>query len=343
MNDRSSQVTDPSQLQMSQLILGFMATQAIHVAAKLGIADLVGETPKTADELALATQAHGPSLQRLLRMLTGVGIFTEDEAGRFQHTPLSETLRMDHPQSLRNVAIMWGAPFIWRPWGELYEAVRTGQPAFDHVYGASAFEYLTAHADEAAIFNAATTSISSLTLSALLAAYDFSGFERIVDVGGGQGALLHGILSAHPKLRGVLFDLPAVVAGAAAVRTGALAERCEVVGGDFFQAVPAGADAYVMKYIIHDWNDEDAVQILRNCRRAIRPGGKLLLIEMVLKPSNEPDPGRYADVNMLVLLRGRERSEAEFRALLREAGFSLTRVIATSALYGESIIESQPI
>src|SRR5262249_39937549 len=173
--------------------------------------------------------------------------------------------------------------------------------------------------------------------------YDFLRFMRLVDVGGGQGALLHGILSAPPKLHGVLFDLPAVVAGAAAVRTETLADRCEVVGGDFFQAVPPGGGAYVMKYIIHDWNDEDALQILRNCRRAVHPGGKLLLIELVLKQSNEPDSGKFTDVTMLVLLRGRERSEAEFRALLREAGFALTRVIPTYSPFGESIIESQPV
>lgn len=328
-------------MQMVQLLLGFMATQAISVAAKLGITDLVRETPKTADELALVTQAHSPSLQRLLRMLTSVGVFAEDEAGRFQHTPLSETLRRDHPQSVRDGFIMLGAPFCWRPWGELYETVITGQPAFDRIYGTSLFEYLASHPDDAVVFNAAMTASSSFILPAILAAYDFSRFECLVDVGGSQGALLHGILSANPKLRGVLFDLPAVVAGAAAVRTGAIAERCDVVGGDFFQAVPAGADAYVMKFIIHDWNDEAALQILRNCRRAIRPDGNLLLIERVLKPSNQPDSGKFADVNMLVVLKGRERTEAEFCALLGEAGFSLTRVIPTSTPLG-SIIESQP-
>jgi SAM-dependent methyltransferase len=209
------------------------------------------------------------------------------------------------------------------------------------MYGTSQFEYLAAHPDDAAIFNAAMTFLSSVDLPQILATYDFSHFERIVDVGGGHGALLHGILSANSKVRGVLADLPAVVAGAAALRIGAMADRCEVVGVDFFATVPEGADAYVMKHIIHDWNDEDALKILRNCRRAIRDDGKLLLIEHVLKPPSEPDPGRFFDMAMLVVTPGgRERSEADFRALLRDAGFSLSRGIPTVGPL--SIVESRP-
>jgi hypothetical protein len=342
MSDQSPQPAAPaSVMQMHQLVLGFTATQALYVAAKLGVADLIAETPKTVDELAQATKSHAPSLGRLLRMLTSVGIFAEDEAGRFRHTPRSASRRSDHPQSAQARALLWGAPFMWRAWGELYEAVLTGQPAFERVYGTSHFAYLASHPDDAAIFNASMTAGSSFVLPAILTAYDFSRFERIVDVGGGHGALLHGLLSAHPTLRGVLFDLPAVVAGAATERTGALAARYEMVGGDFFQTVPKGADGYVLKSIIHDWNDEDASKILRNCRRAICPHGKLLLIERVLQPSNQPDQGRFADLNMLVLVRGRERTETDFRALLREVGFSLTRVIPTSTPW--SIIESQPV
>jgi len=222
---------------------------------------------------------------------------------------------------------------------ELSATVATGQPAFNHVFGMSFFEYLAAHPDDAAVFNAAMTSVSSVELPAIIAAYDFSGFHRIVDVGGGEGALLHGILSANPKLRGVLFDLPPVVAGAAALRSGAMTGRCEIVGGDFFQTVPEGADAYLMRVVIHDWNDEDALKILKNCRRAVPTHGKLLLIESVLKPSNQPDPGRFNDLTMLVLAPGgRERTESEFAELLRQAGFALTRVIPATGL--TSIIES---
>jgi SAM-dependent methyltransferase len=326
--------------QLYQMMVGYRSTQPIYVAAKLGIADLVAETPKTADELAHATKAHAPSLRRLLLMLSSVGIFAEDTAGRFRATPLGELLRRDHPQSQRSLAMMFGSAFFWKPWGELCEAVLTGQPAFDRVYGVSLFDYLSTHSEDAAIFNDAMTSTSARDVSAILAAYDFSRFERIIDVGGGHGALLHAILSANTKLHGVLADLPAVLAGAAALRSEPIAHRCSIVGTDFFESVPDGADGYLMKTIVHDWNDEDALKILRNCRRAIRPNGRLLLIEWVLKGSNEPDPGRGLDMQMLVQFRGRERTEADFEALLREAGFSLMRVIPTSGPV--SIVESRP-
>jgi hypothetical protein len=271
MSDQISQPLEPpTWVRMNQLVMGFVASRAISVAAKLGIADLIAEVPKTVDELARATKAHAPSLRRLLLMLVSIGIFAEDTSGRFLHTPLSETLRSDYPQSIRNWAVYWGEPWIWRPWGDLYESVLTGSPGFDHVYSTSFFGYLATHPDDAATFDAAMSSTSVKAGTDILAAYDFSRFERVVDVGGGQGALLQAILVANPKLRGVLADLPAVVAGATALRTAAIAERCEIVGVDFFKAVPEEADAYVMKAIIHDWNDESAVTILKNCRRAIR-------------------------------------------------------------------------
>jgi hypothetical protein len=343
MSEQSTQLKEPSaSAQMFQVILGLMTPQAIHVAAKLGIADIVATAPGTAEELAASTKTDAPSLQRLLRFLASVGVFSEDAAGKYQQTPLSDTLRRDHPQSVRGMAIAFGSELLWRAFGDLSATIVTGQPAFNHVFGTSFFEYLAAHPSDAALFNAAMTSVSSVELSQIVTAYDFSRFEQIVDVGGGQGALLHGILSAYPNLRGVLIDLPSVVTGASALRSGAIAGRCKVVGGDFFQAVPEGADAYVMRVVIHDWNDEDALRILRNCRRAIRTQGKLLMIESVLKPSNEPDLARFNDLTMLVLAPGgKERTEEEFGNLLREAGFSLTRVITATGL--TSIIESQPV
>jgi hypothetical protein len=342
MSDQNSRRPELSNgVRMYQLVIGFVASRAISVAAKLGIADLVDEVPKTADELAQATKVHSPSLRRILRLLSSIGIFAEDTAGKFRHTALSETLRTHDPHSIRNYAILCGEPSNWRPWGELYQTVVTGEPAFDRMYGTSYFDYLSGHPDDAAIFDAATSSFAPIVLPEIMAAYDFSQFERIVDVGGGQGALLHGILSANPRQRGVLADLPAVIAGATLLRTGAIAERCDVIGIDFFEAIPEGGDAYVMKAIIHDWNDEKALKILRNCRRAIRNDGELLLMEHVLKPSNEPDPGKFMDLTMLVLLTGRERTEAEFGELLQAGGFSLTRVIPTGGLL--SILESQPV
>jgi len=317
-----------------------MVSQPIMVAARLGIADLVEEAPRTADELAHATKAHAPSLRRLLRFLTVLGIFAEDATGKYRQTPLSDVLRSNHPESIRNTARMYGSPTFWRSWGDLYETVLTGEPAFDRIFGTSHFDYLRAHPDDAAIFNAAMSSGAYLVLSVIPTAYDFSQFRRIVDVGGGQGALLDGILSANPGLLGVLLDLPEVVAGAMRLREGPNAQRCQIVGRSFFESLPGGADGYLMKAVIHDWNDNDALRILRNCRRAIDNHGKLLLIERVLEPGNELDPERAMDLNMLVMLRGRERTEAEFRALLDDAGFRLTRVIKMPLPW--SIIECQP-
>jgi hypothetical protein len=324
---------------MYELVVGYVASRAISVAAKLGVADLIAEAPKTVDELARATKTHAPSLRRLLLMLASIGIFAEGTDGKYHHTPLSETLRSDDPQSMRNYAVLCGEPWVWKPWSDLYDTIRTGEVAFDRMYGCSHFDYLTKHPDDAAVFYAALLSFAQL-IPGILAAYDFSQFERVVDVGGGQGVLLYEILAANPKLHGVLTDLPSVVAGATALRTGAIAERCEIVGMDFFNKIPEGGDAYVMKTVVHDWNDEAGLKILKNCRRAIRKDGKLLLIEQVLKPVNQPDTGRFMDLTMLVLLTGRERTEAEFAALLRAAGFSLRQVIPTSGLL--SIIESQP-
>lgn len=312
--------------------------QAIHVAARFALADLVAGGPKSIKELADATVTQASSLGRLLRALTSLGIFAEDTTGRFRQTALSDTLRSDHPQSIRPVAMMLGAHFVWKPFGALGEAVQTGQPSFERVYGAPFFEYLAGHPDDAAVFNAAMSS-SPDHLAAIVGAYDFSKFERIIDVGGGHGLLLAGILSANPRLRGVLYDLPGVVAGSSALRQEPIRRRCEIIGGDFFRDVPAGADAYILKGIIHDWNDEAALKILKNCRRAIRPDGTLLLAETVLTPSSDPATA-LMDMLMMVITSGRERTESEFRSLLQEAGFSMVQVIRAM---GASIIESRPV
>ncbi len=327
---------------MYQFIFGFMALPAIAVATKLGIPDLLADSTRTIDELAHATNAHALSLRRLLQFLASLGIFVEDATGKYGQTPLSEVLRSDAPQSFRGLAIMLGSEYMWRPWGQLHQSVLTGKPGFDRVHGASILEYLSAHPEELAIRNAAMTSISSVELPQILAAYDFSQFQQVADLGGGQGALLHGILSAYPKLRGILADLPQVVAGTAILRSGSVASRCEVLGVDLFQTVLAGADGYVMKYVVHGFNDADALKILRNCRKAMSPNAKLLLIERVLKPANQPDPGKFMDLQMLVVAPGgRERTETDYRALLDKAGFSLKRVISTAGPV--AIVESQPV
>lgn len=312
--------------------------QAIYVAAKFALADLVAGGPKSTNELADATHTHGPSMGRFLRALTSLGIFAEDTMGRYRQTALSDTLRSDHPESIRPFAMMLGAHFVWKPTAMLEETVRTGQPSFERLYGAPFFDYLAEYSDDAAVFNAAMSS-SPGYLAAIVGAYDFSKHERIVDVGGGHGLLLAGILSANPRLYGVLHDLPAVVAGASALRQEPISQRCEIIGGDFFRGVPAGADAYILKGIIHDWNDEAALNILKNCRRAIHPDGTLLLVEQLLTPSTDPTV-TMMDMLMMVLTSGRERTESEFRSLLQDAGFSMVQVIRAA---GVSIIESRPV
>jgi hypothetical protein len=327
---------------MYQLIFGYMAVPAIGVAAKLRIPDLIADSAMTAEELAGLTSADAPSLSRLLRFLASLGIFIEDGAGRFQHTPMSESLRSDAPQSFSGLAIMVSSQYMWRPWGDLHHAVLTGKPGFDRVHGASVLEYLAAHPDELAIRNAAMTSISSIELPQILAAYDFSQFKCIADLGGGHGALLYGILSKHPKVRGILADLPHVVAGATLLRSKPMADRCEIISVDLFKRVPSGADGYLMKYIVHGFDDADALKIIRNCRQMMNLNAKLLLIERVLNPPNEPDPGKFMDLQMLVVAPGgRERTAADYQTLLHEGGFALERVIPTTGPL--SIIESQPV
>jgi hypothetical protein len=317
---------------------GAMAVQAVHVAAKLGIADFLTRGPKTVGELAEATHTHSPFLGRFLRALTSIGIFSEDASGRFCQTPLSDVLRTDHPESVRPWAMMLGAAFVWRPTGELASAVASGQPAFEHVYGAQFFRYLAQNRDEAAIFNAAMSSAPAW-IDAVVNAYDFSQFEQIVDVGGGRGALLVGILSANPRLRGVLYDLPGVADNVETPARESVADRLEVMTGDFFDSVPAGADAYLLSGVIHDWPDEPAARILKNVRRAIRPQGRLLVLDAVLTRSNDPAQAMM-DLAMMVLTGGQERSESQFRSLLNDAGFSLMNVRPTM---GASVLESRPI
>jgi hypothetical protein len=240
---------------LSEMIGGYMVSQAIHVAAKLGIPDVLRDRPMRSSEIAAVIAAHEPSLRRLLRALTSVGLLVEDEEGQFAATPTGALLQSDHPRSMRAMAIVLGSPYVWRPWGRLDTSIATGQPAFDQVFGEPFFEYLAHAPEDAEAFNVYGTSVNRGILPSILAAYDFSGLTKIVDVGGGQGALLQGILERYPTATGVLFDLPAVVAGAHDIRESAVAGRCDTIGGDMFQVVPAGGDAYLLKAILHDWDD----------------------------------------------------------------------------------------
>ena len=324
-----------------ELLFGLIVSQGIYVAAKLGIADLIAKTPMNADELAAATNTHPQSLRRMLEMLASKGVFTEGKDGTFHNSPMSATLCSDAQPSMRDTSLMLGARFVRNAWGELLDAVCTGEPAFERIHGMSLFSYLLANPEDAAVLSAGMTSGSSLDVAAVIAAYDFSKFHTIVDVGGSHGALLAGILGANPNLHAILADMPPVVASADLLRKSAVADRCEFAGIDFFQTVPQGGDAYILKWVIHDWSDDDALKILHNCRRAIKPEGTLLLIEHILKPANEFDLGRMLDVGVMTLAKGRERTEREYQQLLQSAGFALRRVIATGALL--SIIESTPV
>jgi hypothetical protein len=319
----------------------YQVSQAIHVAASLGIADLVQDRPRGVDDLAEATGTRAPFLYRLLRALAGVGIFSEDEGGRFAQTPLSGYLRSDAPGSVRAWATYVGRPYHWSTWAHLLDTIRTGEPAFPKIHGTSVWDYRSSRPEEAEIFDAAMSGLSAAVAGAVVRGYDFTGIGTLVDVGGGQGELLAAILAANPSLRGILFDLPYVVAGAPRVLEAAgVADRCHVVGGSVFEAVPEGADAYLLKAVIHDWDDAEAIQILRNCRAAMPDGGRLLVVERLVRPANEPDPVKFADLMMLVMLGGRERTADDFRRMYAEAGFRLTEIVPTGSPY--SIIQGAP-
>jgi hypothetical protein len=325
------------------MVTGCWISQALYVAAKLGIADLLQEGPQSCARLAEATQTHAEALYRVLRALASVGIFAEDEAGHFRLTPLADLLRTDAPGSLRAFAIMLGAPEHWRAWEGVLHSVRTGQPAFDHVFGIPLFEYFPTHPEAARIFDDAMTSRSAQENTAIVAAYAFTAAHTVVDIGGGQGTLLASILEIHPHARGVLFDLPHVIASARTrIERAGQAARWEYVAGDFFAAVPAGGDCYLLKKVIHDWDDERAQRILTNCRTAMAGTGRLLLIEPLIPPGNEASFNKLLDLLMLVWnAGGRERTEREHQGLLAAAGFRLSRVIPTRA--GVSIIEAVPV
>jgi len=327
---QSKSVAEPPQFAMLQMITGFWVSRAIYIAAKLGLADLVKDSPKTAVELARLTGTHSPSLYRALRALASVGVFADDGQGRFAQTPLSETLRSHTPGSLRAMAMVELGQEHFPAWGNLMHSVKTGETAFDNLFKQSAWEYYARNPEDASNFNEAMKGLTEMVSVAALEAYDFSGIDKLVDVAGGTGRLISAILAAHPRMRGVLFDLPHVIVEAGPTLDAAgVRDRCETSAGDFFRTVPEGGAAYVMKWIIHDWDDEKATVILKNIHRAMDEKGKLLLIEMVVLEGNQPDPSKFLDLDMMVMTGGRERTEAEFKSLLAASGFELARVIRT--------------
>ena len=331
----------PPRATLLQMMTGYWVSQALYVAAKLGIADLLADGPVDCEDLAAATNTHAPSLQRVLRALASVGVFTEVSPGSFALTPLAELLRTETPGSMSALAIMY-AEEQYRAWGEMLHSVRTGEMAFDHQFGMGYFEYLAQHPEADRVFNEAMTGWTQQLVGAVVDTYDFSPFHTVVDVGGGYGALLATILRNNPGTRGILFEQPHVIASAEEELVAAgVADRCTFVGGDFFVEVPAGGDAYVLSQILHDWDDERCVAILGQCRRAMPDHGKLLVVELVLPPGDDPFLGKWLDLHMLVLLGGRERTATEYDALFRAAGFKLARVVPTSP--GPSVVEAIPV
>ena len=330
-------MAEPPGLALYRIGIGHYFSRALALAAKLGIADFMKDGPQHYDALARETHTHGPSLNRVMRMLASVGIFEERDGGFFALTPLGELLRTGVPGSMRSSVLLFAGIGVQDAWKELEYCVQTGEPAFrKNSPDATPFTAIAQNPEMARVFDEAMATFAPMTAAAIAAAYDFSPFRKLVDVGGGNGALLIGILKANPGLHGIVFDMPPAAEKArAAIAEAGLQSRCEAIGGDFFKEVPAGADAYISKHVIHDWNDERATAILRSIHRAMPLHAKLLIAEGVYPPridNSDTSRGTAAnDVNMLVATGGRQRSEAEFRSLQAAAGFKLTRIIPTPA------------
>ncbi|WP_119299612.1 methyltransferase [Dongia deserti] len=328
------------------ILTGSWKTQALHVAAELRLADLLAAGPRTSADLALSVKAHPHSLHRLLRALSALDICAERADGSFELTPLGALLRDDSPHSLRAWTLWWGH-HLWPVWGNLLYSVRTGKSARKHLFGTDGFEHLQNNPEAAAIFYRVTIELTRLTAQFVMQAYDFSGLKRVVDVGGGHGEMLAYVLRANPEASGILFDLAIAVEGAAGnfkKNHPDLDGRCAFVPGDFFESVPAEADAYILKSVIHDWDDERSARILVNCRRAMAEGARLLVIEPVLSERSAAISLQSTlsqhDLTMLVALGAQERTEGEFSGLLKDAGLQVSRIIPAGPVY--SIIECLP-
>jgi len=331
----------PPPIRISLLSQGTIISTSLALAAELGIADLLADGPRSSEELAQATSTHPRSLYRLLRLLCSIGVFTEIRPDSFAQTPLSECLRAGVPGSMRSWLRMIGLKIRYRTHAEALYSIKTGEPAFKRVTGMEFFDYLAAHPDEGEIFNQAMNDMGKVVAAAVAQSYDFSGVGKIIDVGGGHGTLIAAVLQKYPQMTGILFDSPHVAERAReSIASAGLAHRCEVVGGDFFKSVPAGCDAYLLRWIIHNWDHERAVTLLRNCRQAMGERSRLLLIESVIPTGNELHPGKFLDYIMLTTQLGQERTEEEYDSLLREADLRLNKVAPTGSHL--SIIEVVP-
>jgi hypothetical protein len=331
----------PPPVQMLKLAMGYWVSQACAEVARLGVADRLAGGARSSDDLAREVGANPDALYRLLRCCASVGVLTEQSGRRFALTPVGETLRSGGPGSLRDFLIAETAPGHWLPWGRLHEAVMDGQPQTTATLGCDIFTFYGRNPDEAAPFNRAMANLSALVAGEVAAVFDFSPYTTVNDVGGGHGALLATILEKSPRARGVLLDLPHAIAEARPLFADrGLAPRCELVAGDFFQRVPT-ADVYLLKAVLHDWDDARATQILKTCRASAAPGAKVLIVEMVIPSDGASSFAQLMDLNMLVMLTGRERTAGEYGALLQAGGFRYDRLIPTHTPY--AIIEATAI
>ena len=339
----ASQAPPRPEQQLLQIGAGYITSAALWIAAKLDVASKLAQGPRPVAELARLCGANEDALYRVLRALSAVGIFAQPQPRTFALNAAAEALRADAPNSFRDMVLWIVDPFHYRVWAEIEHAVRTGEPVVERVTGKKCFEYFESDPEEAHVFNNAMTVMSAMMIPAMLEAYDFSGIHTLVDVAGGHGAVLCGILQKYPAMKGVLFDLASVIEGAnCRVCDLGMQGRCETVAGNFFESVPAGGDAYILKHIIHDWDDEHALGILRNCRKALegKPHGKLLLLEGLISDDPQNVFPKLLDLEMLLLPGGRERTAEEYRQLLAKAGFKLTRIVPTKASF--VVIESEP-
>jgi hypothetical protein len=330
----------PPHVGLFQILNGAHVAGAVSCLAQLGIPDLIDAAPKSAEELAAQIGADSSALYRLMRATACVGVLSEGPDGKFSQTPMSKVLRSDATPSLRSLAIMGGREWHGRGWSHLDYCVRTGKQALEKIYGAHIFEYFKQNPTEAQIFNDAMTQISMIDGPAVADAYNFDGIRSIVDIGGGHGLLLATILKKNPQMKGTLYEMPHVLEGARNGPLKPVMDRCTLASGDMFSSVPAGADAYIMKHIIHDWPDDACVKILKACRASVNSAGKLLVVDNVILPGNDFSPSKFLDLQMLIFPSGCERTEKQFRQLFAASGWQLNRIIRTAA--ADSIVEGVP-
>lgn len=328
----------PPEAVMMQMASGYWMTQLIYAAAKLGIADLLKDGPKSCEEIASATGTNPKSIYRVLRTLAGAGVFAETEHGHFTLTPLASSLQSGIPGSMRAMAVMFGEE-QYQAWGNILYTLQTGESSFEHMYGVPMFKYFVDNPEPGEIYEEAMTSVSAAEKAEILKSYDFSYIKKLVEVGGGHGSFISSILLANPNMKGILFDQPYVIEGAHIIKDLGLEDRCEQIAGNFYESVPSGGDAYSLKHVLHGCSDEQSITVMKNCHKAMVDNGKLLIVERIVGSGPDSFLAKFLDVNMMLLVKGGcERTEAEYRNIIEASGFKVTKVVPSKS--GTSVIEA---